>query len=363
MKDKVYKSYDSLLNGLRQRFINSFKKETNYKFDRISSMAYCGDGFYVNRRDCFMLDRMWVYDMNWAYGSTLVNNKFPLSCEYTDEPTELAIYFCIIKNIHNLDKRHKDFQYTLYRNNIMRYKNEGFILLTNLDYEIFTDLYTNEVEVYKKYYFKDIGYLPDKTKNFVKEQYELKKNSKDNQDFKKAIESVCYGLNAKILKKTNHHLMQKIKYWKAKAETGYEDIRDERTPIAMFQIAYLRYEMWKKFTTYMKDIKYMNGDSIHSTIPLPIETEKGVLGKYKLECEDKLVYYIRRNAYVIVDDDGSIIKPTISGIIDEDTITLDELRILSNGGTVIKHSYKDESRKEIVEVKLNSLFIKNYYGG
>ena len=347
------------LMSFRKKFLNSFNKETNYQYDRLSSMTYNGDGFYVNRVDMGGIEKMWSYDINWAYGAALINNTYPLSTEYSNEPTDCAIYAC--KVVGRLDRRYKEFNYHIYENKLFHVGDDVYmILISNIDYEIFRDMYTNEIEIYKEYYYKDVGSLPIKTQELVNKLYQMKRGS--DKECKKLFEISIYGLNAKKLDRKGY--FNQIEFCNAYAETQYEGIRDKRVPIALFQTAYTRYEMWSKFKLYKEYIKYMNTDAIYSTHKLDIPTEEGVLGKYKLEINGNKVQFVRRNFYVVYNDDGSIKKITVDGIVDKETITLEELNELHKGNTIIKHSYGIKDKiKQLVERKVTPLFNQRLYGG
>lgn len=353
-------NYKGKVISLRKKFINSFKDETNYNYDRLASIAYCGDGFYVNKHNMQTIENIWCYDINWAYAACLINNKFPLSTTYTDEETELGIFVCKVHG--RLIKRYADFDYSVFENKLGKTPNanEYIIILTNIDYEIFTDMYTNRVEILNKYYFKDVGYLPSKTFNLINNLYIEKKKVKD-KEIKKIYEICIYGLNAKKLYNKDY-FYNKFEYYRAYAITQYDKCRSKYTPIAMFQTSYIRYRMWNEFNKYKNVIKYMNTDSIHSVIPLPIKISNE-LGKFKLEYDGNKIQFIRRNAYVVFNHDGSIKDSVINGIVDGNTITLDELEKLNRGIKIRKHCYKlIKGKKVLVETDLSPLFLYRLFG-
>ena len=112
--------------------------------------TYSGEGFFVaNRQLCKTQQITWGYDIHWAYGGALVNNDFPLSLKVSENPTKLGVVQIKINLKNKKDllqyKRYPQFDYTLFYNNQFYYEMENvdciYAWFTNLDYEIFKDMY------------------------------------------------------------------------------------------------------------------------------------------------------------------------------------------------------------------------------
>lgn len=351
------------LISYRKRILNQLKKITNYDYDARCSLAYNGEGFYVNHKDKVILEQsIWGSDKHWAYGGALKYNNFPLSIRLrAGGEGELGIFS--IKYTY-MNPRYTDFNYSIFKNQpykeIDGYK---YIYLTNLDYEIFADMYETDAKIVEKYWFEDIGKLG--LEDLIDEAY---KDKKSGEYDKIIFESAFYGLFAKKLLKMKWNRLVKdylpdmsldeaVEYEVAYARTACTRVRKKEVPIAMFQAAYLRYEEWQLFKNFKYKIVYMNTDSIYTDMPHVVEEDRGI-GCYGIEFENKPVQWIRRNAYVVKNEDGSIYKTVIGGIIDADTITIEELETLKNPDTVvIKHTLDADGN--VIEYELRPSFIND----
>ena len=356
---------------------------TNFKYDGEASVAYNGEGFYVNHNKRVLEEvKNWCYDIHWAYGSSLINNIFPLSNEMQDEPTQLGIIqieFKLNKGETLGDhRRYKDFYYTLYTNNKMftEKKNVYSLFLTNIDYEIFKDLYTIPHEVLGSIWFKDIGPLSDELKDYVRQAYNDKQEMKKTGGDKSIFEAAFYGLFAKSLqdlykdkekeaiKTGDKKLLKqaekcKEEYNKAFRKTGVQIVRSKYVPIALFQTAHLRLREYKLFKENIDNVIYMNTDSIFANKPLNIKTSDK-LGDYGVEYNGLPIQYIRRNAYIVKNIDGSIKKQVIGGV-DKvlNKLTIEQCKELKTNPDGITIKMYDENHK-IVDRQLEPWFkLKN----
>lgn len=329
----------------------------NYFYDAMLSATYNGDGFYINHnyKVCNPI-RTYGYDKHWAYGGSLLHYVFPLSSELQDEETELGIY-CVEFNYMN--PRYDDFYYNLYKNMIDYSDEKGKkqIYLTNIDWPIFNDLWDTDAVIVDKRYFKHIGHL-DILEDLIYDGYKFKK---ENKQYKKEIEACFYGLFAKMLKNNCNSMTQKLEYKLAKIRTRYDDVRNKKVPIAIFQTAYLRNEEWQLFKKYKDHVLYMNTDSIYADCPLDINTSDKI-GEYGIEKDvyDKIVYFIRRNAYVSINDDKTICKSVIGGCINGGDITIEKLEKLNNKEEVDARTIDADGN--IINIKLKPRFKYNASG-
>lgn len=355
------------LIGYRKQILNTLKKNNiKYEYSSRACQYYIGEGFYINHREkAAILNRIYGYDKHWAYGGALKYKKFPLSSRIDNKPTELPLYFISFTGI---ERRYKDFYYTIYKNNIVKTK-EGLLIirLTELDYKVFVDLYILEnLKIEKISYFQDIGYLP--LSDIIDKAYIDKKTCKVEEKF--IFEAGFYGLFAKKLYDYETPWERK-KYFDVWEQTGDENIRAAEVPIAIYQTAYLRYEEWQLFKKYMDKVVYMNTDSIYCTEDFFIEEDKG-LGYYGKCYDGEYIQFIRRNAYVVLNDNLSIKEIIIGGVpseLNEEYITPEVLEVMRNKEKLkkmtdeeLKNSFKvltytDDKRKETRLISLNPDFI------
>ena len=188
------------VSGIRKKINNRFKKlDIQYEYSLALSRIYDGEGFYINSRfKVNEVNKIYGCDKHWAYGGALVQYKFPLSSKMTKKETELGIY---LLEFTHIKKRYKDFYYTIYLKHIHREKKNGktkyIIALTNLDFQIFIDLYKTDYKIVSKKYFKDVGFLG--IDDIVIEYY--KKKKKDIAENKYKYEAGFYGMFAALLVK------------------------------------------------------------------------------------------------------------------------------------------------------------------
>lgn len=385
---KKYKDEISFVIGTVNKFRNAintgcgtFKKEIKggklrtykckrYTWDRFAMLSYNGEGFYVNNKEfCKKRQRIYGYDINWAYGSALIDYDFPLSNNIGDKPTKCG---CYLISFTDKKPRYPQFYYTLYDNMIFIDKHKKYMWLTNLDYEIFTDLYESDAKILSQVYWQDIGPLPQEVHKLVKQAY-IDKKDPNNKDIKHLFETCYYGMNAKdLLKEYN----DPKKWWasqlnggknalfNAQALTGLngikkfkQQVRTEYCVISTWQTAYTRYREWKNFKANMDSVVYMNTDSIYSLKPLDLGEDLG-LGYYKLEYNNEQMLFIRRNAYVVFNEDGNIKKSMIGGC-KKDQFTKWHIMVLENGDSLKALSY--DADHNLIEISLVPSFIKNVY--
>lgn len=346
-----------LAGQIRRAICQKLKRaEHLYTHNALLSQAFIGEGFYVAHREKVLIDKIkiWGYDKHWAYGGALQHYKFPTSCKL-DSKIESPLAIVIIK-FTKIEKRYKDFYYSLYHNNILHLGSDCYIFMTNLDYEIFSDMYISDCQVINKLYFQDIDYL-DELYDIVDEYYEKKKIHK-SKAYKETIEASFYGMFAKKLYADKYASKNdRIRFEIAYSNTGDKEIRCEQVPIAMFQSAYIRYEEWKLFKKYKSSVVYMNTDSIYSTKALKISC-KNEIGHYDLEYNGKYFHFVRRSVYIIFNDNGSIEKSVISGVVGEADggakLTLKMVKKLMNGES-IELSTRDKDRN-IIPVTVQPLY-------
>lgn len=341
--------FKSIIISWRKTLKNNLKNFTMENID-LFTRIFCGEGFYVNHIMKVTEELpIWGVDKHWAYGGVLLEKKFPTSSILQDEETELGLVWILFDNpITDLKKyrNYKEFNYTLFN----KIHDNKSIILTNLDYEIFKDLYNIPHKVVKRKYFKDIDYIPEKIKDWVRNNY-IEKNKHENKPFKPIYEAAIYGYQARKF--------ESVRNWVA---TGKWFLRDMYTPVAMFQAAYLRYEEWQMFKKYKDNVVYMNTDSIYCDKLFDIETSNEI-GKYDWEYQGNNILFFRRSGYIVKNQDGSIKEAVVSGCIDADTITLEEMEKLRNAHHIgkddnflIKHT-RDE-HNNIIDYRLENLFLK-----
>lgn len=386
---KKYKSEKGFVIGTVNKFRNTintgcgtFKKEIKggklrtykckrYTYDRFAMLSYNGEGFYVNNKEfCKTRQRIYGYDINWAYGSALIDYDYPLSSNIGEKPTKCG---CYLITYTYKKPRYPQFYYTLYDNMIFMDKHKNkFMWITNLDYEIFTDLYESDAKILTQVYWQDIGPLPQEVHKLVKQAYIDKKNPK-NKDIKHLFETCYYGMNAKDLKKEDD---DPKKWWTSKLNGGKnalhnaqawtglsgikkfkQQVRTEYCVISTWQTAYTRYREWKNFKANKDYVVYMNTDSIYAIKPLDLGEDLG-LGYYKLEYNNEQILFIRRNAYVVFNEDNTIKKSMIGGCI-KNQFTKWHIMSLENGDTIRALSYDEDHN--LIEIPLVPSFIKNVY--
>lgn len=312
-----------------KKFIKLGEKDLKW----LHSSAYCGEGFYVNKAGEGILfhntQEVYGYDVHKAYVASLLNDDFPLSDELVDSPVSKLGYVVIeftdaIKNPRYKDQSYSLFDIELLVKDSMRKdedKKKPFIrrledgkftmVLSNLDYEVITDLYLFlNLKVVKRYYFKKVGQMSEEFKDMIRECVddlkELKRvNSPDLLDKKAEFESLWYGKEAEAQR--NYWEKDKDKRGKKKFATK----RGDFTFIASFQAAYLRHREWELFKRFYKNILYMATDSIYLDInidkELTAENKLGdKLGQYGKEYDGVPILFIRRNAYIVFDKDVNI---------------------------------------------------------
>ena len=371
-KAKVTRAIFKKGSALTRR-INGILKANNiaYDYNPLISRAYNGEGFYVDsvKLSCNKPIKTYGYDIHWCYGGALFGNYYPLTSRVSRK-NETSLYIMMIE-FESIEERYKDFNYTLYRNCIINLENTKAIIMTNVDYVIFTDMYIIKgMKVVDKTYFQDIGTLPEELKELAKKVYELKKKGL-NKEEKIVLESSFYG---KFAQKMNKHkygtFRQRKKYEKAFAKTGYEEVRDERTPIAMYQAAYQRLREYLTFKRLMDDILYMNTDSVMCEKDPKIPTGEKI-GDWGKEYDGNPIYYIRRNAYIVFDNNGKILKKVIGGIpMPEDNEKIKKMKLnriddksikkLQNGESLEMYMIDDKSKTGFRKTTLSPLFY--YYG-
>ena len=351
----------AIISSIRQTIRHHLNRiGCKYDYSAVMSKTYNGEGFYINSRTkAAELNRIWGYDINWAYGGVLRNNILPKTCRLGAKETELGIFLISYKKIGNA--RYKDFHYTLYRKikgelekNVVELGNgRQYRFVTNLDYLIFKDLYKVEgLRIEKQAFFQDLGKL--ELEEIIDRAYIDKKR---NAYPKNIFESCYYGLNAKKLW-TYDNPKDYQKYIDSYNATGYSWCRSRYVPIAMFQTAYLRYEEWQLFKKYRDKIVYMNTDSIYTTEPVDIE-DSSEIGHYHIEYNGEYIQFIRRSAYAILDNRKILKEAKISGVLNE-YVTNDDIKAL-RAGKIIKCKSRDEFGK-IVDIKVEPTFIRYYNG-
>ena len=343
--------------------INRIIKENNMEYfhNDIISSAYIGEGFYVNSQDLGNAPiKTYGYDVHWAYGGTLLNNKFPLSSYTSPNKTELGIQEIMFDNFKH---RYNDYDYTLFLKSMWKDKNKKYhFRATTLDVEILKDMYILEnVKLVNETYFEDIGEMPEELKKLVRECYKIKKQGITDEE-KTALEASFYGKFATCYSKYEKLNGEKYKvFHKALEETGYPEIRDKRTPIAMFQAAYQRHREWQQFKKHINDgILYMNTDSIMFDNDVKIETGNDI-GEWGNEYNGEEIFYIRRNAYIVLDDKGNIKKRVLGGIINPEVIGKKELKMLASGQPVMCKAWTDKQHTKMRDITLEPSFYKEYY--
>ena len=341
----------------RKILLNRLKKcGCDYKYSATNSNAYIGEGFYINHRQrCYYELPIWGYDIKWAYGGELKNNIFPLTSRLGKKPTEL----CLIQVFFSsFKKKYADeWYYSLYSHNIEKLQDGYTILLTHLDYEIFKYFYEIENEETVKLYYQDIGKLD--VADIIDKAHVEKKSGK----YPKAIfEAIYYGMFAKLLKNSESPYGYE-KYKMAYAKTQLKDVREASVPIAVWQTAYTRYREFKYFLKYKDYICYMNTDSIYATKELDIPVGDNI-GDYRLVYDGNPILFIRRNAYIVFNKDGSIKERVIGGVPDEenkDYISSEGVDILRKGESIRVKSYNKE--KELIDIDLHPDFIQYHLPG
>lgn len=322
--------------------------------------TYSGEGFFVaNKELCKKEQITYGYDIHWAYGGALVDNVFPLSLRVSDTPSELGI---IQIKLTYFRPRYKNFEYTVFQNNQFYEELKEFDTLyawfTDLDYEIFMDMYESDAIIIQHLYYQDVGPLPDKVKELVKQSY-IDKKKPENKDFKRIYEAAFYGVNARDLIKSYNNKIKEGRY-KFYDDISLNDvvdtagilhldgsvknkqqIRPEYCIIATWQTAYTRYREWQNFKKYMDNVIYMNTDSIYTNIPLNLGPDNG-LGSYSCEYYGLPILYLRRCAYIVFNKDGTIHKLRISGIVDK-TLTDSQIAQLRAGLYIRNVKTKDEN--------------------
>lgn len=350
------------LISYRKKLLNAFKNNNiSYEYKTQTCTYYIGEGFYINhRKRASELNRIYGYDKHWAYGGALKYKKFPLSSRIGKEQTELALYVISFKSY---TPRYTEFFYTIYKNYVEKIKGGFAICLTEYDYIVFKDMYILEdMKVEQILYYQDVGYLP--VSDIIDEAYIDKKTC--NPDEKFIFEAGFYGLFAKKLYDYETS-WERNKYFEIYAQTGDKNIRAAEVPIATYQTAYLRYEEWKLFKKFTDKVVYMNTDSIYCVEDFFIEEDKG-LGYYGKCYNGEYIQFIRRNAYVVLNDDMSINDIIIGGVpkeLNEKYITPETLKILRDprAAQAIKClTYEDDKKKKLKEVMLNPDFIQYYQG-
>lgn len=335
------------------------RSKIEYKYDLLQSRLYDGEGFYVNHIEKVnQIKKIWGWDIHWAYGGALLDNVFPLTTEINDNKTELGL---VLVEFTKIKRRYEDFHYTIFRKKFEIYKinnkNKYQLLLTNLDFEIFRDMYESDFVVLVEKYYAKVGKLP--FNEIINKYYKLKKKAKNN---KTMFEAAFYGIFAmKILKAyEKNKLRNQDIYIKAITDTGltlndqeFEDLRNCQVVIATFQTAYLRYREWQNFKKYKNSVVYMNTDSIYTQDPVDIE-DSPELGHYGRCRDGEYVYWIRRNAYVVVDHD-QVIESVIGGVLNGGDITIDKLNTLRTGQS-IRCKTKNKNN-EIIEGELKPKFL------
>ena len=327
--------------------------DDRYTYDIYAMRAYCGDGFYCANYNYMDGKETLSYgkDVHWAYGGALVNNEFPLSNNIGDKPTKCGIVI-IQCSYFKLKDKYKNFDISLFSTHKIEVKkNNIYFYFTTLDYEIFTDLYDSDATIKKTIYYQDVGPLPDKLKDLTRENYKLKKLAPEED--KPQYEMCFYGLFAMDLQRKITELNEEMKQNPSKicentikirnysrqlalgksatGLSGYRhnakksdgkkeykyknEIRPIYCIIATWQTAYLRYSEWQLFKQYNNKVIYMNTDSIYTTEPIDTGEDKG-LGYYGIDYEKKLFLGIRRNAYILLNEDGSFYQSTIGGVLD-----------------------------------------------
>ena len=339
------------------------KQRYRYFYDKWAIKGYCGQGFYLHNREiCKQKSRpyCWGYDMHWAYGGALLNYNYPLNNEKTSTPTSLGIYK-ILFSAPKIKLQYMNFYYNIYMKNAIKYKDKYILYITNIDYEIFRDLYDTDAVIIDKVYYKNIGPLPDKLKDIVKEAY-IEKKKPENIPYKKAFESAFYGKlcqgiyktrDDKLLYLNNENNMTEIKV--AMDLTGLDgdvdlknQIRTIYCIIPTFQTAYIRKQEWLNFKANKDYVVYMNTDSIYAIKPLNLGEDKG-LGCYGIECENTPIRFIRYNAYIKFNLDGSIKESKISGMTDDRTLSPALIELLENNKQPISVYGRYKKDGEIVE--------------
>lgn len=371
------KEVKTSVRGMRNSISKALKKANiYYTYNLLCSKAYIGEGFYINHKErANEIKPIYGNDKHAAYMSSLINNDFPLSSELVNyKASELAIY-----NIEftYMRPRYPEFYYTLYFNNREISRVNGKVLfnlyLTNLDYEIFTDLYETDAQIINKQYFKQVGRLP--LDNTVLKYYDYKKN--DKTENKWMYEAAFYGMFAQLLTKDtikedkNEENGYKILNYtslpslcaaltslglnlnnKEERIVAYK-LRNCQVPIALWQTAYLRYEEWKQFKDHINTVVYMNTDSIYCQAPTGNIVEDKI-GGWKQEYNGEQIFFLRRNAYVVVDNEFNIKKAILGGLIENHGLNKEKLNQLWNGQTVKANTYDRD--KNVVEIDLEPKF-------
>lgn len=377
--DLSRKVNNRIKKGCGSSIKNGNKKKTpndRYEFDIFANRGYCGEGFYCANYNYMDGKETLSYgkDVHWAYGGALVQNEFPLSNRKGDTPTKCGI--CVVECTYfKLKDEYKNFDITLFNSHKITINHHTYFYFTTLDYEIFNDLYVSDARTIKVVYYQDIGPLPNELIEFAKENYKLKKQAPESE--KPLYEMCFYGLLAKDLRKNlnkrikegapNYKLNKlKLELGRGEALTGLsgyrvgdikpdgtketrdsQEIRSPTCIIAAFQTAYLRYREWQLFKQYKDKIIYMNTDSIYTTEPIDTGEDLG-LGYYANAYEKKLFLGIRRNAYILLNEDGSFYKSTVGGVMDN-YFSPQQINLLKNGIKIQARTMRKNEYDEKVE--------------
>lgn len=372
MKKKNFKEMKSngKLISMRHQIQKMLEPITDkYKYSEWASKLYDGEGFYINHRTKVnKIQPIYGCDKHWAYGGVLKDKIFPISTQLYKKASPLGVVLCSFKHIK---RRYKDFYYTQYLNKIESHNGRYYLFTTNLDFEIFTDLYVlDDLEVSgKKYFICD--YLP--LGNLIEKFY--KEKQQDTAENKVLYEAAFYGMFAKQFDKcfneknvvvNNNDMLRllyamddlNIKDFKKNIEK-IKQIRYKEVIIATFQTAYLRHEEWKNFKKYKDKVVYMNTDSIYCDSPFDIKVENK-LGCYDTEYNGENIFFIRRNAYVVLDKNGNVKKSVIGGVLNGGDITKDKIKKLLNKESIFAKTYN--TNREIVDSEIKPLFLLNDNG-
>ena len=356
------KKYNSIVGAITKLINTSLEKAgIDYSYSPIISELFNGEGFYIaNYERAICRPKIWGYDIHWAYGGALLND-YPLSnnAEVYNGKNKTSLGFFICK-FTRLTKRYKNYDYTLFLNKVVsepKNKNK-YIMLFNFEYEIFKDMYDTDVKIIKKYYFQQIGKLP--FADLVEKYYKKKKESEDC--YKCAYEAGFYGKLAQNFKREeineedkpwqkeekffrNQILDMVEKTYKIPKGQSYK-LRDRRCIIASLQTAYTRHKEWQVFKKYEPYIVYMNTDSVHFNNNVEFETSDAV-GHYGIEYNGDTIQYIRRAAYIVLNNtQDKVIKSKIGGVINDELLqNIDTVNKLFYGQCVKANTYESEEHR------------------
>lgn len=331
---KYLEEYDSLRTKISTKYPKydcvGLVRENNF-----ISKCYNGCGFVAYRSIGYKENELYNgYDLNSAYTSFLLKEKYPLSwkcleyeCKGADGyPLEEWIQemgddlWCAEIHFVNLKQTQPGYDYNIYysrdcNTQILRvwpdgsFETEAF--LTSVDLFTLKTIYKwDEAVVKRGYRFTDVGYMPDDFKEVVLREYEKVKQMKvaglyeDAKKRKLMIEILTYGKSAA----RNYE----------KIEQYGMLIRNKRIPIAVFQVAYVRRYMAWLFLKYKESVLQIDTDGIVLKNDVIFEEynkeDEKTIGAFKQEFNDAHCIVVRPKAYIVFDNKHHFIKYKFNGL-------------------------------------------------